>query len=144
MKKCIVWGIVRTAWIDINNLKAKVPQINGSVFIKILKLREPQHNKLFHAEKLKRAEIIKGTNLHQNGHDHAVHSAPKDYVHPQPHPKPNPIQPHNGSSSKPAPAPTQVKTPPPPQAKNPPPNQTKNPPPNQTKNPPPQTQKPKG
>ena len=64
-------------WIDINNLGAKVPQVNGSIYIKILKTKEANQSKLFHIEKLKKAEIIK-THSHSNNHAHQhVHSAPK-------------------------------------------------------------------
>ncbi len=64
-------------WIDINNLGAKVPQVNGSIYIKILKTKETNQSKLFHIEKLKKADIIK-SHSHSNNHTHQyVHSAPK-------------------------------------------------------------------
>jgi len=47
------------SWIDINNFSAKVPQINGVIYMKILKLKESYQNKLFTIEKLKKADIIK-------------------------------------------------------------------------------------
>ena len=70
------------AWIDINNIAAKVPQVNGSIYMKILKLKDPSHNKLFHLEKLRKAEIIK--------------LAPNDlhfHIAPKPTPSPNPAHP---------------------------------------------------
>jgi hypothetical protein len=68
---------VRLGWIDINNLGAKVPQVNGSIYIKILKTKDQNQSKLFHIEKLKKAEIIK-SHSHSNNHAHQqVHSAPK-------------------------------------------------------------------
>ena len=68
---------VRLGWIDINNLGAKVPQVNDSIYIKILKTRDQNQSKLFHIEKLKKAEIIKShSHLHNHAHQQ-VHSAPK-------------------------------------------------------------------
>jgi cell division septation protein DedD len=60
-------------------LGAKVPQINGSVYIKILKLKEPQFNKLFNIEKLKKAEMVKAGNHH---HHHEMHSVPSKHIAP--------------------------------------------------------------
>lgn len=60
---------------------AKVPQINGSIFMKILKLKDPNHNKLFHIDKLKKAEVIKFTHNEQH-----ANSAPKVTS-----PSPNPV-----------------------------------------------------
>ncbi len=48
---------------------AKVPQINGCVYIKILKLKDHNHNKLFHIEKLKKVELVKS--------NHTIQSNPK-------------------------------------------------------------------
>jgi len=73
----LIWG--RLGWIDINNLGAKVPQVNGSIYIKILKTKEANQSKLFHIEKLKKAEIIK-SHSYSNNHAHQhVHSAPKPF-----------------------------------------------------------------
>lgn len=60
---------------------AKVPQINGSIFVKILKLKDPSHNKLFHIDKLKKAEVIKFTHNEQH-----TNSAPKVATSPSPNP----------------------------------------------------------
>jgi len=68
---------VSLSWIDINNLGAKVPQVNGSIYIKILKTKDQNQSKLFPIEKLKKAEIIK-SHSYSNNHAHQhVHSAPK-------------------------------------------------------------------
>jgi hypothetical protein len=52
--------------------------------MKILKLKDPSHNKLFHLDKLRKAEVIK-----INPNDHHVHSAPKPVLspHTDTHPK---------------------------------------------------------
>lgn len=63
---------------------AKVPQINGSIFVKILKLKDSSHNKLFHIDKLKKAEVIKFT------HNEHTNSAPKAPTSPSPNPVNNP------------------------------------------------------
>lgn len=39
--------MLRSGWIDINNLTAKVPLIAGSVYVKILKVKSNAHNKMF-------------------------------------------------------------------------------------------------
>jgi hypothetical protein len=65
-------------WIDINNLTAKVPTVNGAIHLKILKLKDQSHNKLFHIDKLKKAEIVK-----INSDNHFV-SAPKQGHSPSP------------------------------------------------------------
>ena len=56
---------------------AKVPEVNGSIYIKILKTKDQNVSKLFHLDKLKKAEIIKLQNQ-DNLHNHNFHSAPKD------------------------------------------------------------------
>ena len=89
------------AWIDINNLAAKVPQVNGSVFVKILKVQNTQMNKLFHIEKLRKADIVQTKN--------GITSLPPKNAHPhtarphseQPHPvQPRPAQPTNPQMNK--------------------------------------------
>lgn len=79
--------------------------------MKILKLKDPAHNKLFHLEKMRKAEVIK-----INPNDHHFHSAPK--LTPSPptnnHPKsskdPNSAQ-HPNLVSTPAPNKTEPKPP---------------------------------
>lgn len=39
--------IFRVGWIDINNLVAKVPLVGGSIYVKILKVKSNNYNKLF-------------------------------------------------------------------------------------------------
>ena len=48
----------RIGWIDISNLLAKVPIINNAIFVKILKLKEHKHNKLFSVDKLKAVGLV--------------------------------------------------------------------------------------
>ena len=50
----------RTAWLDINNLGVKAPVVNNAIYVKILELKHNSQNKLFHADKLKKADIING------------------------------------------------------------------------------------
>jgi hypothetical protein len=56
-----------TGWIDISNLSAKVPQINNSIFVKILKLPGDQSNKLFNKQKLTAIGLI-NTQSHPQSH----------------------------------------------------------------------------
>ena len=51
--------VLRLSWIDVNNIAAKVPMINGAIYMKILRLKTNDHNKLFNIEKLKKEDIIK-------------------------------------------------------------------------------------
>jgi len=74
-------------WIDINNLTAKVPTVNGAIHLKILKLKDQSHNKLFHIDKLKKAEIVKITP------EQHFQSAPKQAHSPSP--SPNAVPPQN-------------------------------------------------
>jgi hypothetical protein len=70
---------------------AKVPQVNGSIYMKILKLKDAAHNKLFHLEKLKKADVVK---INQN--EHHFHSAPKN----SPSPLPSKVDPNvNGNKT---------------------------------------------
>jgi hypothetical protein len=55
--------------------------------MKILKLKDPAHNKLFHFDKLRKAEVIK-----INANDHHFSSAPKPSLSPHGN--------HTGKSSK--------------------------------------------
>lgn len=114
----------RVAWIDINNLAAKVPQINGAVYVKILKLKESAHNKLFHIDKLRKADLVKqGVSS-----THAPVSAPKSA---QNNPSPQPRVPTNiANTPSTAPKPNNAPLPPqnvPQQQRNP----TNTPPPSQ-------------
>ena len=74
-------------WIDINNLTAKVPTVNGAIHLKILKLKDQSHNKLFHIDKLKKAEIVKITP------EQHFQSTPKQAHSPSP--SPNAVPPQN-------------------------------------------------
>lgn len=46
-KKCTTYLIFRIGWIDISNLLAKVPIINGNIYVKILTIPSDKENKLF-------------------------------------------------------------------------------------------------
>jgi hypothetical protein len=50
--------IIRIGWIDISNLSAKIPMINNSIFIKILKLPGDKENKIFNKQKLAAIGLI--------------------------------------------------------------------------------------
>jgi hypothetical protein len=122
------------SWVDINNFESKVPLINGAVHIKILKLQEQPHNKVFHIEKIKKAGIIRHSHHSGSNHlHHDIHSAPKD-IHinghsggkinppaPKPaptktpvkHPSPSPVQPPAANRQPPPPASTKVAMSPP-------------------------------
>ncbi len=78
--------------------------------MKILKLKDPSHNKLFHLDKLRKAEVIK-----VNPNEHHFHSAPKPVLSPHinTHPKTSkdPNAPQNPQSiSTPAPNKVEPKT----------------------------------
>lgn len=44
-----------------------MPQVNGAIHIKILKLKDQSHNKLFHIDKLKKAEMVR---IHGSSNHH--------------------------------------------------------------------------
>lgn len=58
MIKCIYLTNNRVGWIDISNLLAKVPMIGNSIFVKILKIEDDRHNKLFCRDKLRAVGLI--------------------------------------------------------------------------------------
>jgi hypothetical protein len=58
-KMCTERCLIRVAWIDISNLESKVPLFNNAVYVKVLKLRNKVHNKLFTQEKLAKAAVGK-------------------------------------------------------------------------------------
>jgi hypothetical protein len=84
-------------------LGAKVPQINGSIYIKVLKTKDHNQSKLFHVDKLKKADILR-LNSHDNHHHHQnIHSAPKP-IHENPHSShiPNPVATNPNIKKEPA------------------------------------------
>ena len=52
--------------------------VNGAIYIKILQVPHNNHNKLFHVEKLKKAELIKGSTAQKphSNNNHSVHKEP--------------------------------------------------------------------
>ena len=45
-------------------MAVKAPIVNNAIYVKILELKHNNQNKLFHTDKLKKADIIKGYNPH--------------------------------------------------------------------------------
>jgi hypothetical protein len=55
MKMCTYIPLFKIAWIYILNLESKVPLYNNAVYVKVLKLKNTSHNKLFSENKLNKA-----------------------------------------------------------------------------------------
>ena len=66
-----------------------MPTVNGAIHLKILKLKDQSHNKLFHIDKLRKAEIVKINS------DHHFQSAPKQVHSQSPSQNPIPATPNN-------------------------------------------------
>jgi hypothetical protein len=79
-------------WIDISNLSAKVPLINNTIFVKILRIPDDQHNKLFNRQKLKAIGMFDSQHLHSSN---SVGSLPKPSTVATPKTDPRPT--HNNN-----------------------------------------------